>query len=65
MIIKLIISTLAIAVLLYYALVLLDAFNIIRWTKEKGQYSYTPFYYFFKKASRSSSPSKTLPKTKK
>jgi hypothetical protein len=52
MIIKLIVSTLAITVLLYYALVLLDAFNVIKWTKEKGQYSYTPFYYFIKKTSK-------------
>jgi hypothetical protein len=55
MIIRLIISALAVAVLLYYLLVLLDAFNLIKWTKEKGHYSYTPFYYFFQKTSKTKS----------
>jgi hypothetical protein len=48
MIIRLIIIALAAALFLYYALVLLDAFNVIKWTKEKGHYGYAPFYYFFK-----------------
>jgi hypothetical protein len=65
MIIRIIIIALAVSLFLYYTLVLLDAFGVIKWTKEKGHYSYVPFYYFFKKTSRSSSPSKTLPKTKK
>jgi hypothetical protein len=52
MIIRLIIIALAAALFLYYVLVLLDAFSVIRWTKEEGHYSYVPFYYFIKKTLR-------------
>jgi hypothetical protein len=49
MIIRLIIILLSGAMLCYYVLVLLEAFRIVRWTGEKGNYQWIPFYYLLKK----------------